>query len=105
MRTKMKTRMSVVIIVLAVVAVGFTAVPVNGGTNETRRARRDRRLQDLASLEAPVDQQLPYGEPMGEGRGLGAGRGNWMGGPGAGRGRGQGLGVGVNQGRGARRGN
>ncbi|MBC8472644.1 MAG: hypothetical protein H8D56_24530, partial [Planctomycetes bacterium] len=87
----MRTKMSVAIILLAVAAVGFIAVPVNGSTNETRRARRDRRLQALASLEAPVDQQLSCpGEPMGmgEGRGLGAGRGNQMGGPGAGRGRG-----------------
>ena len=102
----MRTKMSVFIIVLTVITVGFTAVPVKGGTNETRKARRDRRIKARASIEAPVNQQLPcYGEPIDEGRGLGIGRGNWMGGPGAGRGRGQGLGVGINQGRGAGRGN
>jgi len=109
MRTEMKTKMSLGIILAAVVAIGLTAVSANGQTSETRRAaRRDRLIQALASLDAPVDQQLPYyGEPKGEGRGLGAGGGNWMGEPGAGRGRGQGLNdfVGVGQGRGAGRGN
>lgn len=106
MRTEMRTKMSLGIILAAVVAIGLTAVSANGQTSETRRAaRRDRRIQALASLEAPVDPQLPYyGEPKGEGLGLGAGRGNWIDGPGAGRGRVQGY-SGVGQGRGAGRGN
>ncbi len=123
MRTEMRTKKSLGIILAAVVAIGLTAVSANGQTSETRRdARRDQRIQALASLDAPVDPQLPYyGEPKGEGRGFGAGRGNWsgrpgagrgleasrgnwMGGPGAGRGGGQGY-IGGGQGRGARRGN
>lgn len=119
MRTEMRTKKSLGIILAAVVAIGLTAVSANGQTSETRR---DQRIQALASLEAPVDPQLPYyGEPKGEGRGFGAGRGNWIGGPGAGRGleagRGNWMGgpgagrggvqgyIGGGQGRGAGRGN
>jgi len=109
MRTEMRTKMSMVTILAATVAIGLTAVSVNGQTSETRRAaRRDRRIQALASLDTPVDPQLPYyGEPQGEGRELEAGGDNWSGRPGAGRGRGQGISdcVGVSQGRGAGRGN
>jgi len=101
--------MSVLVILLAVIAVVLSAVPLSAGTNVNRRTRRDRRPKALTVLEAPVDQQLPCnGESMGEGRGLGAGRGqgfsncdsvsqgrgagrgNRMVGRGAGRGRGQG---------------
>lgn len=68
MRTKTSTRMSIGIIVIAVVIVGLTAIFANGRTPEARKARRDRRLQARASLEAPADTQLPcYGEPRGEG--------------------------------------
>ena len=108
MGTEMRTKTSLGIILAAVVAIGLTAVSVNGQTSESRRAaRRDRRIQALASLEAPVDPQPPYyGEPKAEGRELGAGRGNWIGGPGAGRGRGQEYNDfwGDGQGRGAGRG-
>ena len=106
MRTEMRTKISLSIILAAVVAIGLTAVSANGQTSETRRAaRRDRRIQAPASLDVPVEQQLPcYGEAIGEGRGLRAGRGNWNGRPGAGRGGVQGY-SGGGQGRGAGRGN
>ena len=126
MRTEMRTKMSMIIILAAVVAIGLPSVSAKGQISETRRAaRRDRRIQALSSLEASVDPQLPcYGEPKGEGRGLGAGRDNCSGRPGAGRGGVQSYGNwsnrpgagrggfqgcidcgGINQGRGAGRGN
>ena len=64
MRTKTSTRMSIGIIVIAVVVVGLTAISANGRTPEARKARRDRRLKARASLEAPADTQLScYGQP------------------------------------------
>ena len=103
MRTEMKKRMSVIIILLTVIAVGFATASVNGGTNETRKARRARRII-ASNLEAPANQQLPCsGLSTGEGDGFVAD----MSGPGAGRGRGQGFSdcANVSQGRGAGRGN
>ena len=74
--------MSIGIIVIAVVAVGLTAISANGRTPETRsRTRRDRQLQARTSLASVEPLLSCYGKPGSESHGHGFGRGNLSGRP------------------------